>query len=55
MNIKDTIRVIGLYSAEANIEANKMMETPLNFVDPMGKFTRGILREGALSLYMLTK
>lgn len=51
----DTIRVIGLFSSEANLEAERVMTTPLNYLDPVGNFTRGINREGALSMYMLTK
>jgi hypothetical protein len=55
MNTPDTMRVIGLFSAEANLEAKKLMQSPLNYVDPKGGFTRKIHREGALPLYMLTK
>jgi hypothetical protein len=51
----DTMRVIGLFSAEANLEAEKMLNSPLNYVDATGSFIRGIHREGALALYMLTK
>ena len=51
----DTMRVIGLFSSEANMEAAKMMNSPLNYVDAKGGFIRGIHREGGLALYMLTK
>ena len=49
------MRIIGLFSEEANAEARKMVEAPLNYLDPTGKFTRGIHREGGLALYMLTR
>jgi len=49
------MRVIGLFSAEANMEAQRVMQSPLNFLDARGNFTRGIHREGGLALYMLTK
>ena len=49
------MRVIGLFSAEANMEAEKMMNSPLNYVDAKGGFIRGIHREGGLAIYMLTK
>lgn len=49
------MRVIGLFSAEANREADRVMQSPLNYVDAKGSFTRGIHREGGLALYMLTK
>jgi DNA-directed RNA polymerase beta' subunit len=51
----DTMRVIGLFSAEANLEAERMMASPLNYVDAKGNFIRGIHREGGLAIYMLTK
>jgi hypothetical protein len=51
----DTMRVIGLFSAEANMEAQRVMQSPLNFLDARGNFIRGVHREGGLALYMLTK
>lgn len=51
----DTMRVAGLFSAEANIEAEKIMFSPMNYMDTQGNFIRGIHREGGLALYMLTK
>lgn len=49
------MRVIGLFTNEANLEAESLLYAPLNYVDPKGIFTRGIHREGGISLYMLTK
>ena len=49
------MRVIGLFSAEANMEAERIMTSPLNYLDTKGNYTRGIAREGALALFMLTK
>ena len=49
------MRVIGLYSSEANMEAKKIMYSPMNYLDSKGNFIRGIHREGGLALYMLTK
>lgn len=51
----DTMRVLGLFSIEANAEAKKLIESPMNYVSTKGEFIRGLQREGALALYMLTK
>lgn len=51
----DTFRLIGLYTNDANQEAEKIQMSPLNFVDAQGNFTRGLQREAGLALYMLTK
>ena len=51
----DTFRVIGLFTKEANLEAAKSASKPTTFIDTNGTFTKGILGEAALSLYMLTR
>lgn len=51
----DTMRLIGLYTAEANEEARKIIDNPMNYVDAQGNYTRGIGREAGLAFYMLTR
>lgn len=51
----DTFRLIGLWSNDANMEAEKIQNSPLNYVNTMGEYTRGVGRESGLALYMLTK
>ena len=51
----DTFRLIGIFSEEANKEAELSANAPLNFVDTNGNFTRGVAGEAGISLYMLTK
>ena len=49
------MRLIGLFTTEANDEAKKLIDAPMNYLNPKGEFIRGLQREGALALYMLTK
>jgi hypothetical protein len=51
----DTMRVVGLFSSEANREAEKIMYSPMNYVDSQANFWGGVYREGGLALYMMTK
>lgn len=37
------------------MEAEKIQNSPLNYVNTMGEYTRGVGRESGLALYMLTK
>ena len=51
----DTFRLIGLFSDEANREAERIMDAPMNFVDTSGSLIRNIDRESGISLYMMTR
>lgn len=51
----DTFRLIGLFTQEANLEAEQFLKTATNFMDMKGKFIRGPARECGLAMYMLTK
>ena len=51
----DTVRLIGLFSDDANMEASRLMKSPMNFLDASGRFTRGASREAGLSLFMMTR
>lgn len=50
----DTYRNIGLFSNEANKEAEQIKRQPLNFLDAKGNPIRGIGREAGLAVYMMT-
>lgn len=51
----DTVRLIGMYTNEANEMAKKIMQSPTNYVGLDEKFMRGITREAGLGIYALTK
>jgi hypothetical protein len=51
----DTIRVIGLFTQEANEEARKLIEKPTNFCDGQGAPSRKLGNEAVLTFYALTK
>lgn len=51
----DTMRLIGIYTNDANAEAARLQANPMNYVGAEGQYTRGIGREAGLALYMLTK
>jgi len=51
----DTFRLIGLFSDEANAEATKLANNPMNYIDVNGNFTRGVWAEAGMTLFMLTK
>ena len=51
----DTFRIIGLFTKEANMEADMMMHSPYNFLNPSGDLIRSVDREGGMGLYMMTR
>jgi hypothetical protein len=51
----DTHRVIGLFTQEANAEAEKLIAQPTNYCDGQGQFSRKVANEAILTLYALTK
>ena len=51
----DTFRILGLFTKDANAEANDTAIKPTNYVDTNGDFIRGVAGEAALSIYMLTR
>jgi len=51
----DTFRLIGLFEDDSNLEAKRLMQAPMNYVDAGGNLMRSVARESGLSLYMLTK
>ena len=51
----DTIRIIGLFTQEANKEAAEKIKQATNFADGQGNFSRNLGNEAVLSLYSLTK
>ena len=50
----DMISLRGVFSMEANIEAEQLLEKPMTLLDGAGKPSRGFSKEGILSLYSLT-
>ena len=50
----DTVRLLGLFTQEANAEAERLIRQPTNFADGQGNFCRGVGNEAILSLYSLT-
>lgn len=50
----DTIRVIGIFSQEANATAEKIMNSPSQFIGTKGQSSRPLTNEGVLTLYCLT-
>lgn len=51
----DTLRLIGMYTNDANAEAERIQRNPMNYIDAEGRYTRGIGREAGLAIYMLTR
>lgn len=51
----DTHRLIGIFTQEANAEAERLIKQPTNFCDGQGNFCREIKNEAVLTLYALTK
>ena len=51
----DRIRVFGLWSQEANQEAEQIIRSPKNFAESVGKATRKVKNEAVLSLFSLTR
>ena len=51
----DTISVRGVFTQEANIEAEKLIYSKKNLLDNSGKNIRSLGKEAILGLYCLTK
>lgn len=51
----DTHRMIGLFTQEANAEAERLIAQPTNYADGQGLFSRPVANEAILTLYSLTK
>jgi hypothetical protein len=51
----DTHRMIGLFTQEANAEAERLIAQPTNYCDGQGLFSRSVANEAMLTLYSLTK
>ena len=51
----DTMRIVGLFSQEANAEAERLIRQPTNFCDGQAQFGRPVANEAVLTLYALTK
>jgi len=51
----DQLSIRGIYTQEANIEAEKKMKSINNFLNIMGENVRKIEEEGIQTLYQLTK
>ena len=51
----DTHRVVGLFTQEANAEAERMIQKATNFCDGQGQYGRPLGNEAVLCLYALTK
>ena len=51
----DQVTVKGLFSQEANLEAEKIMNTISNILNIYGQNMRATTNEGVQTLYMLTK
>ena len=51
----DRVRIVGVFTQEANQKAEEIMHSAKNLCDSNGEFQRGITNEGVLTLYCLTK
>ena len=51
----DTHRMVGLFTQEANAEAERLIAQPTNYCDGQGLFSRSVANEAMLTLYSLTK
>ena len=51
----DTHRMIGIFTQEANAEAERLIKMPTNYADGQGLFSRPVANEAILTLYSLTK
>jgi hypothetical protein len=50
----DRIRILGLFTQEANAEAARLIRAPTNFVDGQGRPSRVVANEAILTLYSMT-
>jgi hypothetical protein len=50
----DRVRIFGLFTQEANAQAEDLIRRPTNFVDGQGRPSRNLKNEGILTLYSLT-
>lgn len=51
----DAIRLFGLFTQEANLEAERVIKAPTNFFYGDGSFSRMLSNEAVLTLYCMTK
>lgn len=51
----DTVSLRGVFSKEANEEAEKIMKSKISLIDSAGNTVRTMKQDGVLSLYMLTR
>ena len=51
----DTMSIKYIYSQEANLELAKNFYNPMMFLDPGGDSSRGLIKDGFLSFYEITK
>jgi hypothetical protein len=51
----DTHRVVGIFTQEANAEAEHLIQQPTNYCDGQGNASRPVANEAILTLYALTK
>ena len=47
--------MIGLFTQEANAEAERLIAKPTNYADGQGLFSRPVANEAILTLFSLTK
>jgi len=55
MNTTDQVSIIGLFTKEANDQADKHIKSISNLVRTDGSHVRNISNEAGLSLYMMSK
>jgi len=51
----DMMVVRGIWTNEGNMDAERIIKSPMYVADPNGKFTRSVSKEHTISLYMLTR
>jgi DNA-directed RNA polymerase beta' subunit len=51
----DRIRVFGLFTQEANAEAERIIRSPKNVAESVGGASRVVKNEGILTIYSLTR
>lgn len=48
------MKIIGIFSQEANLEAEKIIKSPINIIDGQLNSSRSIGNEGINTLYSMT-
>ena len=51
----DMVSIKGLYTIEANVEANRLITAKKTLLDVAGGASRDVTKEGILALYALTE